>query len=137
MPSPVAGFTGSVKVGAAANPTNLVSDVTDIQVPFVRASYDTTSMNATNNGWQQFIAGLGSGKMTLKANYVPGDTTGQLVLTNAYVNSTLLYFIVSLNGAANTAAFTGYVESFNPHAPVNNKSDVSYGITITGAPTFT
>lgn len=135
MPAPTAGYSGTVKVGTAPAPTNLVSDVTDIATPWAIAQYDTTSMNATNNGWMQYIPGLGSGKVTIKANYVPGDTNGQLVLTNNFVSKTLLYFIISLNGV-NTATFSGYVADFQPHAPVNNKADVTYTIQVTGIPVF-
>lgn len=136
MPSPSAGFNGYLKCGTSANPTNKVSGLTDIASPFTRAQYDVTNMDAgTTNGWQQFIPGLGGGKVTLKANYDPSDTNGQVVLQNGWLNGTLLYFIESLNGT-NTATYTGYVDGFQPHAPVNNKNDVTFLITITGAVTL-
>ena len=136
MPSPSQGYLGYVKVGTASNPTNKVSGLNDISAPWARAQYDVTNMDAgATNGWFQALPGLGSGKITLKVNYDPSDTNGQTVLTNAYVNLTLLYFILSINGT-NTATFTGYVDNFTPHAPVNNKTDASYSITVTGAPVF-
>ena len=133
MSNPTPGYLGYVMVGTAASPTNKVSDVTDITTPLAVAQYDTTSMNVTNNGWSQFIAGLGSGKFTIKCNYVPGDTNGQLVLTTNFVSKTILYFIFSPNGT-NTVTCTGYVSDFQPHAPYNNKADVSYTIQMTGVP---
>ena len=134
MSTPTVGFLGYVKVGTTASPTNKVSDVTDIAAPLAVAQYDTTSMNAdANQGWSQFIAGLGSGKFTIKCNYVPGDTNGQLVLTTNFISKTLLYFIISPNGT-NTVTCTGYVADFQPHAPYNNKTDVSYTIQLTGVP---
>lgn len=135
MPAPTAGFLGSVKVGPSASPTNLMSDVTDISEPWAAAQYDISSMNATNNGWQQYIPGLKGGKVTIKANYVPGDTNGQQVMTNAWVNGTLLYFITSKNGT-NTATYSGYISDVQIHAPVNNKSDVTYVIMVSSSVTF-
>lgn len=130
-----AGYLGTTKVGTSASPTNLLSDVTDISMPWKVAAYDTSSMNATNNGWETDIPGLGSGTVTWKCNYVPGDTNGQLVMTTAYAAKTLLYFIVSPNGT-NTATFSGYVTDFQVHAPVNNKADVTYTVKVNGAPVF-
>ena len=131
-----AGFTGYVKIGTTSTPTNKMSGVTDIATPFTTAMYDTTNMDAgATNGWQQYIAGLSGGKMTIKANYDPSDTNGQLVAITAWAAKTLLYFIVSENGT-NTATFTGYIDQYQPHGPVNNKTDVTYSVTITGAVTL-
>jgi|SRR5579862_653251 len=136
MPSPTAGFIGWCKVGPTTAPTNKVSGLTDISAPFARAMYDVTNMDSgASNGWTQSLPGLGSAKITLKVNYDPSDTNGQVVLTNAYVALTLLYFILSINGT-NTATFTGYVDNFTPHAPVNNKTDASYSITMTSSVVF-
>lgn len=132
----VAGFVGYVKVGPAASPTNKVSGVTDLQTPWQTAQYDTTNMDTgANNGWMQNIPGLKSGKVTIKVNTDSADTNGQIVLRNAWVNSTLLYFITSTNNV-NTATFTGYVDNCTEHAPVNNKADSSFSITVTGAVAF-
>lgn len=133
MSNPTDGYIGYVIVGTTASPTNKVSDVTDIAMPFAVAQYDTTSMNTAGNGWMAYIPGLGSLKMTVKCNYVPGDTNGQLVLTTNFISKTMLYFIASPN-AVNTATFTGYVSDFQPHAPVNNKADVTFTIQMTGLP---
>jgi predicted secreted protein len=134
MPTPTQGFLGWVKVGTAPSPTNKVSDVTDISAPLAVAQYDITSMNAdANNGWSQFIAGLGSGKFTIKCNYVPGDTNGQLVLTTNFISKTILYFVISPNGT-NTVTCTAYVADAQFHAPYNNKADVSYTLQLSGIP---
>jgi hypothetical protein len=136
MPTPTQGFLGYVKVGPAATPTNKVSDVTDISTPWTAAEYDTTNMNAdANNGFTQVIPGLKSGKLAIKANYIPGDTNGQAVMIAAWGVGTLLYVIVSINGT-NTQTFTGYVADFQPHGPVNNKTDVTFNITVSGAVVF-
>ena len=129
------GYLGYVQVGTAPSPTNKISDVTDIAMPWKVAPYDTSSMNGTNNGWETTIPGLGSGQVTIKCNYVPGDTNGQLVMTTNFVSKTLLYFVASPNGT-NTATFSGYVTDYQPHSPVNNKSDVTYVVKVNGAPTF-
>src|SRR5689334_13205145 len=128
MPSPTAGFLGYCKIGTSPTPTNKMSGVNDLSVPINRAMYDVTNMDTgSTNGWQQFISGLGSGKLAIKVNYDPSDTNGQVVAQSAIINGTLLYFIVSPNGT-NTATFTGYVNSMSPHAPVNNKADSAFDI---------
>ena len=129
---PTAGYNGWVKVGTTASPTNKVAGVSDISAPFTAAMYDVSNMDAANGGFQTYVPGLRGGKMTLKCWYDPTDTNGQVVLQNAWLNNTLLYFIVSINGS-NTATFTGYVSDFPPHGPVNNANDVSFGVQITGA----
>lgn len=130
------GFLGYIKLGATASPTNKMAGVTDISTPFTAAMYDVTNMDAgTTNGWMQNLPGLKSGKLAIKVNYDPADTNGQVVAQNAWVNGTLLFFIVSENGT-NTATFSGYVDNFTPHAPVNNKNDASYSVTITSSVVF-
>lgn len=130
---PTPGYAGWVKVGTSASPTNKVAGVSDISTPFTAGMYDVSNMDAgSTNGWQQFIAGLRGGKVTIKAWYDPTDTNGQVVLQSAWLAGTLLYFIVSINGT-NTATFTGYVSDFPPHGPVNNANDVSFSVQVTGA----
>lgn len=132
---PTQGFLGWVKVGTSASPTNKVAGVSDISLPFSAAQYDVSNMDATNNGWQQFIPGLKTAKPQIKVWYDPTDTNGQVVLQNAWLNGTLLYFIASINGV-NTATFTAYVADFNTHGPVNNANDTTVTLQMTGAVTL-
>lgn len=136
MASPSAGFQGYVKIGTTASPTNKMSGVTDINTPFTTAMYDVTNMDAgSTNGFTQVIPGLTGAKITIKVNHDPSDTNGQLVARAASIAKTLLYFIISENGT-NTATFSGYVDTYTPHAPVNNKTDATISVTMTGAVTF-
>ncbi|HEV2583781.1 MAG TPA: phage tail tube protein [Ktedonobacteraceae bacterium] len=132
---PTQGFLGFVKVGTSASPTNKVAGVSDISLPFAAAEYDVSNMDVANNGWQQYIPGLKGAKNALKVWYDPTDTNGQLVLQNAWVNGTLLYFIVSINGT-NTATFTAYVSDMSQHGPVNNANEATYTLQMTGSVTF-
>lgn len=130
---PTAGFNGWVKVGPSASPTNKVAGVSDISLPFANNMYDTSNMDAANAGFETSIPGLGGAKPAIKCWYDPTDTNGQLVLQNAWLNKTLLYFVVSINGT-NTATFTAYVAQFNVHGPVNNANDTTVTLQMTGAP---
>lgn len=134
---PTQGFLGWAKVSTSPSPTNKVAGVSDISTPYTAGMYDVSNMDATNNGWQQFIAGLKGGKVALKLWYDPTDTNGQVVLRSAWVAvpATLLYFVVSINGT-DTATFSGYVADWQPHAPVNNANDLTVNIQITGSVTF-
>ena len=129
---PTQGFLGWVKVGTSASPTNKVAGVSDISLPFSAGQYDVSNMDATNNGWQQFIPGLKGAKHQIKVWYDPTDTNGQLVLMNAWLNGTLLYFIASINGT-NTATFTAYVSDMQQHGPVNNANEATYTLQMTGS----
>ncbi len=136
MAAPVAGFNGYVKIGLTASPTNKMSGVTDLNTPFTTAMYDVTNMDSgANNGYTQVLPGLTGGKLTIKVNHDPSDTNGQLVARAAFLSKALVYFIVSENNV-NTSTFSGYVDSYPLHAPVNNKTDASFTITISGAITF-
>lgn len=132
---PTPGYLGWVKVATTASPTNKVAGVSDISLPFSNAMLDVSNMDATNNGFTQAIPGLGGAKPQIKLWYDPTDTNGQLVLQNAWVNKTLLYFVASINGT-NTATFTAYVSDFNNHGPVNNANDTTATLMMTGTVTF-
>ena len=127
-----AGYLGSLKVGTAPSPTNSAVDLTDVEIPLAAEMYDTTALGG--GGWKTFIAGLRSGTVTVKANWNLGDTTGQLVMQNAFFNATLLYFVASPNGT-NTYTFSAYVKDYKVHDPVNNKVEADYTLQITGAVT--
>lgn len=132
---PTAGFNGWAKVGTAPSPTNKVAGVSDISLPFATNIYDTSNMDAANAGFETSIPGLSGAKPQIKMWYDPTDTNGQLVLQNAWLNKTLLYFIVSINGT-NTATFTAWVEQFNVHGPVNNANDTTVTLRMTGGVTL-
>lgn len=136
MPSPEPGYLGFLKIGVSASPTNKMSGVTDISLPLAVAQYDVTNMDAGGtNGYQQYIPGLIGLKMTAKANLDPTDTNGQAVARTAVTARTLLYFIASANGT-NTQTFSGYVDNWTEHAPVNNKADLTFSVTVSGAITL-
>ncbi len=136
MPAaPTQGFLGWVKVSTAPTPTNKVAGVSDITLPLAAGMYDVSSMDATNNGWQQYIPGLKGAKPAIKVWYDPTDTNGQAVLNSAWTAGTLLYFVASINGT-NTATFTAYVSDVSQHGPVNNANECTYTIQVTGSVTL-
>jgi hypothetical protein len=132
-PIGVAGYTGYVKVGTSASPTNSLALANDAGVPMTTGMYDTTSLGGT--GWNTFIPGLSGSKPTLKYAYDLNDTTGQLVIQNAFINKTLLYWIVSPDNT-HTVSFTAYVESYQLGVPVNNLVSGQVTLQMTGAPTL-
>jgi hypothetical protein len=135
MTVPTPGYLGWAKVGTSASPTNKVAGVSDLTLPNNTNQYDVSNMDAANAGWEVWIPGLSGSKPTIKCWYDPTDTNGQLVLQNAWLNKTLLYFIFSINGT-NTATFTAYVAGFNVHGPVNNANDTTVTLQMTGAIVF-
>lgn len=136
MASPTAGFTGYIKTGLTSAPTNKASGITDISTPFTTAMYDVTNMDTgATNGYTQVIPGLTGAKMTIKLNHDPSDTNGQLVWRAAAISKVLVYFIVSENNV-NTSTFSGYIDSYMVHAPVNNKTDATVTVTMSGAVVF-
>jgi len=133
LPGPVAGFNNpnNVKVGLAASPTNSAGQMKDVDIPLAADMYETTIMSAS--GWKTFLAGLKTGLLNLKMNYDHTDTNGQVVIETAFINGTLLFFIVSPNNNVNTYTFTAFVKDYKIHDPVNNIVELDGAFQISGS----
>lgn len=132
MAAPSAGYTMFVKIGLAANPTNKMSGVTDINIPLVTAMLDVSNADAgATNGFAQSLPGITSGKGTIKVNYDPSDTNGQAVARAAVISKALVYFIFSLNGT-NTVTASGYIDAFTENAPVKGVNNATISVALSG-----
>lgn len=133
MASPTGGYVGYCKTGLTAAPTNKVSGINDISLPFNTTMLDVSNMDTgATQGYVQVIPGLTGAKVTFKLNHDPSDTLGQLIWRNASISKALVYFIVSENNV-NTATFSGYIDSYQIHGGVATKTDATVTATMTGA----
>jgi len=125
----LSGNAVTIKLG-----TNDVAGINSITFDPVLDQLDTTDFDS--NGNREFIPGLKSGTITLAGDYEPTDTNGQVVLVNAYSNSTLLttttkpaFTVDGTNGFSADA----YVSSFSVNPTVEGKATVTYTLQLTGA----
>ena len=132
MGAPTAGYTGNVKIGANTI-LNIKSDTFDLQA----AMEDITSMLATPTGFKVYQPTLNEMTCSLTANWDLTDTTGQLAMQNAWLNRTLLSFVLTPNGGTNTYSFSAYVKKINVKDDVSKINEASYDLQPTGVLTTT
>jgi hypothetical protein len=133
MANPTGGFSGYIKIGLTAAPTNKMSGINDISLPFTTTMLDVSNMDTgATQGYTQVIPGLTGAKGTVKLNHDPSDTNGQLVARAASISKALVYLIVSENNV-NTATFSCYIDSYVIHGGVAVKTDATITFTMTGA----
>lgn len=132
MGAPTAGYTGNVKIGSNTI-LNIKSDQFDLQA----AMEDITSMLASPTGFKVFQPTLNEASCTLTANWDLTDTTGQLAMQNAWLNRTLLSFVLTPNGGTNTYSFSAYIKKISVKDDVSKINEASYDLQPTGAVTTT
>ncbi len=132
MGAPTAGYTGKVEIGANTV-LNVKSDTLDLQA----AMEDITSMLATPTGFKVFQPTLNEATCTITANWDLTDTTGQLAMQNAWLNRTLLSFVLTPNGGTNTYSFSAYIKKIGLKDDVSKINEVSYDLQPTGVLTTT
>jgi len=122
------GCAVTIKLG-----TNDIAGINNITWDAVADMLDVTDFDSSCN--REFLNGLRGTTMTISGDYEPGDTNGQVVLQNAFLNGTLLtttakpvYTVDGTNG------FTGdaYVSAFSINPTVEGKVVISVTLQITG-----
>ena len=85
---------------------------------------------------EQFIAGKRGGSITCEVLFVPGDTNGQFVLMNAWLNGTKLTSgtLPKLSRSTGGPNLSGdaYVENFKWNVPDNDKQSATFNLRFTG-----
>jgi hypothetical protein len=126
-----AGYNGNVTVG-----THVIAQIKSNQFDMQRAIDDITSMLATPTGFKVFLPTLAEMVFSFTANWDMTDTLGQLAIQTAWLNATLLTFIVTPNGGTNTYTFSGYVKKIGNKFDVSKVNETQIDIQPTGAPTI-
>lgn len=131
MGTPTAGYTGLVKIG-----TNVVANVKSDTYDLSATMEDITAMSATPTGFKQFQPTLNEMTATLTCNWDPADTNGQMAMEQAWLNRTLLAFVLSPNGGTNTFSFNAYIKKIGYKNDVSKINEASYDLQPSGAVTI-
>jgi len=79
------------------------------------------------------------GELSIEANYIVGDTNGQVALMTLFNSGAIQAFIVTFPGSTALAHwdFSGYVKSIGTTASLDGKIGFNCAIKLTGMPTLT
>lgn len=124
----IAGYGGTAKVGSSA-----IAQVKQWELPLNADLYDTSVLG---NQWKQYIPGLLGAEAKVDVFLDLTDSTGQVALQTALLNSTsiTLNLLTSNAGGATVHTYTGtaYIKSIDVKDPVNAPEEASLTITYTG-----
>jgi hypothetical protein len=125
----ISGSSGIFALGS-----NAVAEWTKVDFDGKGKMIDVSSIENAN--FEQFIAGKRGGSITVECLFVPGDTNGQFVLMNAWLNGTLLTSgtLPKLSRSSGGPNLSGdaYVESFKWTVQDNDKQGATFSLKFTG-----
>jgi hypothetical protein len=120
--------------GVFALGSNSVAEWTKVDFDGKGKMIDVSSVENAN--FEQFIAGKRGGSITVEVLFVPGDTNGQFVLMNAWLNGTKLTSgtLPKLSRSTGGPNLSGdaYVENFKWSVPDNDKQSATFNLRFTG-----
>lgn len=125
----ISGSSGIFALGS-----NAVAEWTKVDFDGKGKMIDVSSVENVN--FEQFVAGKRGGTIAVDVLFVPGDTTGQFVLMNAFLNGTLLTSgtLPKLSRSTGGPNLSGnaYVENFKWTVPDNEKQGATFNLRFTG-----
>jgi hypothetical protein len=122
-----AGYPATLKIGA-----NTIQLVQSADLDIIAKELDTTSLGG--NGWETFIMGTLSGKISLKGSLDQTDTNGQQAIITACFNRTSLSNVIfSPNGTNTYTIATVWVTNVKISDPATGKSDFDFSLRVSGA----
>lgn len=115
---------------------NTIAELDDIGAPRRKADALDATTHDSANGYRDFIGGLrDGGEVSLKGNFYPGDTLGQIGLRDDLDAGTLQVFVLTFPAAmAATETFNGIVTSLETGAPLAGKVPFTATIKVSGKP---
>lgn len=132
MGSAVAGYGGSVKIGA-----NTVANVKQWELPLGADLYDTSSLGSQ---WKTYVAGLLGSDAKVDVFTDLTDTNGQIAMQSALLGGTtvtLNLLTSTANGATqHTYSGTAFVKSLDSKVVVNGVEEMSLTLTFSGTITY-
>lgn len=136
MAGPNTGHAIAVKVSTTDSSYNEVGNLNSVSFGPSRTMLDITDFKDTT-GAKLFMAGLHSGKISLKGDYNGADTYQALIRTQ-FLNGGALYvqFIFDPGASAGSQGYKvkGIVESFDVSVNVDGKVEFSASVSFNGAP---
>lgn len=132
MGSAVAGYGGSVKVGAAT-----VANVKSWELPLAADLYDTSVLGSQ---WKQYTPGLLGSDAKIDVFFDLTDTAGQVALQTAFLTGasvSLSLLTSNASGATqHTYSGTAFIKSLDIKDVVNGAEEASLTLAFTGAITY-
>jgi hypothetical protein len=129
--APTPGYQGQVKISS-----NVVAQVQSYTFDLDRAMEDVTVMQASPSPAKSFLPTVYQMGFQLKCLWDLTDTNGQLAIQNAWLNGTLLSFVITPNNGTNTYSFSAYVMKISIAEDVEKVVDSTIDLQPTGAVTF-
>jgi hypothetical protein len=123
--------------GGTAAPIAEITDIGDFGAS--RADIDVTSHDS-DDGAMEYIAGMiEGGELTVTANFIAGDTSGQIaaIATDIAASTLSTYTLLMNNTAASTFVFSGYVKNYKIKSDLKGAMKVTLTFKISGKPVFT
>jgi predicted secreted protein len=128
----VAAHAGAVEVATTLGGTyNEIDGIKDYSFSMENDELDVTDFKDTSGAYAK-ILGLAGTTITLSGDYESGDTSGQVVLQDAYLNKTSVGLGILFNGTAGLKVLC-YVTKMEISAGVADLVQVSFDLVSTGA----
>ena len=129
-----------VTAAIAANPLTLkwngveIAEITNVSGPGVKTDYIPVTPYSSTNAFKEFIAGLREGNdVSFEANFLPGDTTGQIAFITDVNAGTKREAIITHAVAGITWTFQA-LASFDFKEPLEAQLAITGTLKITGKP---
>lgn len=125
----IAGYPATLKIGA-----NTVQDIMLMEFPFKMENVETTAFGGSGGaavGTKTFIPTLLTAQNKASGSWNKADTTGQLLLENAFFARTLVTLIFSPNGT-NTYTLACWVIDYMIKTDTKSKVDVDFTLLMNG-----
>lgn len=129
-----AAYSATVKIGA-----NTIQDLPSFELPFKMDMVETTAFGGSGGaavGTKTYVPTLYGQQLKLTGNWNKADTTGQLLLENAFFARTTVSLVVSPNAGTNTYSFSCFVSDYTIKADVKGVVTADYTLYMNGAVTI-
>jgi predicted secreted protein len=118
---------------------NPIAELSDIGWTGEKADTIDVTTHDSANGFKEFIGALrDGGELTIKGNWYPGDTNGQMILNTHFLVHTVGAYVLTFPAAmAATMTCSAFVTAWDPNpGAVAGKVDFTATMKITGKPTI-
>lgn len=136
----MAAFGAKLQAGDGGGPETFadVAEITSISGPSFKVDVEDVTNNQSVEAWEEVVATIiRTDPITIEANFVIGDTTGQDALLTALGARSKDNYKIIFPDAGNTEfAFAAYVVGYNTDLPHDSKAEVQIELKPTGKPTL-
>ena len=113
-----------------------IAESVEIGFPGINTEIIDVSSEDSTSAFREFIAGMhDGGEFTVDANFIKGDTTGQVALMTDAAAGTARTAIITLYGGA-TWTVTAICTKVQPSGGMTEQQKISFAFKVTGVPVF-